>query len=274
MKVFLEFNLLYCGEIMKKKTVSTFIALVALGFAHHAQAWDPLGDLQNPGRILRNVEREVGNAGRAVDKARLEAQAQSGAPAFQAWLQESRNTARNGGSSPIPGHIRSQVAGFFDEGLLNSVRYKVGDGGVFNLANLSIQYGGAGAVTLIDTIVFTNGSDASSNVVLWVHELKHVQQFRNWGVRDFAIRYLRSWNGVEGEAYAAQDQFTQWRNSQASSTPPQAPRFSNPQVAFPRPVAASACTTPHGACPMGIAIAVGSPCYCPSMYGPVWGISR
>lgn len=239
-----------------------------------ALAWDPIGDLQNPGRILRNVEREVGNAGRAVDRARLEAQAQAGAPALQAWLQESRNTARNGGTSSIPAHIRNQVAGFFDEGLLNSVRYKIGDAGVFNLANLSIQYGGANAVTLIDTIVFTNPADAENNVVLWVHELKHVQQFRSWGTRDFAIRYLRSWNGVEGEAYAAQDQFIQWRNSQSAAAPPPPPRFANPQVSFPRQVPASACTTPYGACPMGIAIAAGSPCYCPSMYGPVWGVAR
>lgn len=252
----------------------TFLVSFAMIFATHGNAWDPIGDLQNPGRILRNVEREVGNAGSALDKSRIEAQAQSGAPLFQAWLQESRYTARNGGSSPIPAHIRTQVAGFFDDGLLNSIRYKVGDGHVFNLASLSIRYGGAGAVTLIDTIVFTNGADANNNVVLCVHELKHVQQFLNWGVRDFAIRFLRSWNGVEGEAYAAQDQFAQWRNSQASVAPLLPPRFSNPQVAFPRQVAASACTTPHGACPMGIAIAVGSPCYCPSMYGAVWGLSR
>ncbi|WP_425466366.1 eCIS core domain-containing protein [Pseudorhodoferax soli] len=157
---------------------------------------------------------------------------------------------------------------------MHSVRYKVGDAGIFNLANLSIQYGGAGAVTLIDTIVFKNSADAENNVVLWVHELKHVQQFRNWGTRDFTIRYLRSWNGVEGEAYAAQDQYIQWRNSQSAASPPLAPRYASPQVAFPRPVGATACTTSYGACPMGIAIAAGSPCYCPSMYGPVWGIAR
>ena len=34
---------------------------------------------------------------------------------------------------------------------------------------------------------------------------------------------------------------------------------------------AQACITPFGTCPMAISIPVGSPCYCPTIQGPVWG---
>lgn len=34
---------------------------------------------------------------------------------------------------------------------------------------------------------------------------------------------------------------------------------------------ATICTTPVGACPMGVAIPRGSPCYCPTLMGPMWG---
>jgi hypothetical protein len=41
----------------------------------------------------------------------------------------------------------------------------------------------------------------------------------------------------------------------------------------PIPIA-SACFTPFGACPMGVALPVGSQCYCPSFQGPVWGFAQ
>lgn len=192
----------------------------------HVLAWDPLGDLANPGRILdnvvretdravrdipnvpRNIERETREAGRNIDRWRLEGQANLGAPAFEQWLIESRNSAASGGTYRIPDDIRAMMTGFYDEDTLNRVRFKVGDHGVINLANLSIQYGDAGAVTLIDVVVFAN-DQAAADPVLWAHELRHVQQFRDWGTRDFAIRYLRSWNSVEGDASNAENQFAQ-----------------------------------------------------------------
>lgn len=260
--------------------------LLSAGLSNIALAfeWDPVGDIQNPGRILDNVQREAGtatgnvgreldNVGREIDRIRIEAQAQAGAPVFEQWLRESRNTASHG-ATPIPPQIRQQLQGFYSEELLNSVRYKIGDGGVFNLASLSIQYGGAAAVTLIDVIVFTSPNDAYGNAELWAHELKHVQQFAEWGVRDFAIRYLRSWNSVEGEAYAAGNSFLSWRNSHAQS-PIQAPVAGPiPVGAIPAPAIAAFCATPLGACGMGVQIPVGAQCYCPSFNGPIWGVAR
>jgi Domain of unknown function (DUF4157) len=234
-------------------------------------AWDPIGDITNPGRIVRNVGRELDNAGKEVDRIRLEGQAQVGAPAFEQWLNQSRNTAGNG-ASPIPPHIRQQLQGFYDNDILSRVRFKIGDGGVFNLANLSIQYGGAAAVTLIDVIVFTNADDAYNNPKLWAHELKHVQQFRDWGTRDFAIRYLRSWNGVEGDAYAAENSYESWSRQMAQRgfTPAAPVQVVSP----PQPSIARVCATNFGMCGMGMAIPVGSQCYCPTYNGPVWGVAR
>jgi hypothetical protein len=186
-----------------------------------------------------------------VDRIRLEATVQATAPAFEQWLNASRNTARNGGTSPIPQNIRQQLAGFYDEDLLNRVRYKVGDSGVVNLANLSITYGDAGAVTLIDTVVFSNSQDANFDAALWAHEMKHVQQFRDWGVRDFSIRYLRSWNSVEDDAKSTA---MAWAG-QLAAVPIPAPQQSFPgqqmPVQFPQPFPPPArfCSTPLGSWP-------------------------
>ena len=34
------------------------------------------------------------------------------------------------------------------------------------------------------------------------------------------------------------------------------------------------CATTYGACYLGGPLCVGDPCYCPSAYGPVWGVAR
>ncbi|MFV0297678.1 MAG: DUF4157 domain-containing protein [Hyphomicrobiaceae bacterium] len=135
---------------------------------------------------------------------------------------------------------------------------------------------GGQAVTLIDVIVFKNANDANFNPVLWAHELKHVQQFASWGARDFAIRYLRSWNSVENEAYKAQNVFAARRQSTLAPSPswPPAPQYTSTNYpTFPQG-AATVCATPYGFCAMGVPVAVGSQCICPSMGGPLWGSAR
>lgn len=196
-----------------KRSCSLLPILLLLPICSYA--WDPIGDLTHPDRIIRNFKREINNAGRKIDKARLEAMVQAGAPAFQQWLIQSRNDSSRG-SMPIPDNVAQQLRGFYSDNVLRSVRFKVDDPGVFNLSNLSIQYGGASAVTLIDVIVFKFSSDAYNNLELWAHELQHVKQFRDWGVRKFAIRYLRSWNSVENAAYKKQDKFVSWSRRQLS----------------------------------------------------------
>lgn len=248
-------------KMSRRAFAAAAVALTTAASAN-AFAWDPIGDLQNPGRILRNIEREANQAGRTIDRARLEMQAQAGAPAFEQWLIASRNTAASGGVSAIPLQIRRQLTGFVDEDILNRVRFKVGDSGVFNLAQLSIRYGEAAAVTLIDVVVFKSAQDAFSNPRLWAHELKHVQQFRDWGVRDFAIRYLRSWNGVENEAHAFEDAFGSWRNRVAQT--------GGTQVVW-NPSVGNFCGTPAGRFGPGPVNPLGSPCQVMMPWGPVPG---
>ena len=139
-----------------------------------------------------------------VDHATKEALTQIAASGLQQAIRQSRNEARRGATAPIPSKIWKAVSCLYDDRkLLESVRYKIGDDGTSNIANLSIRFGDAYAVTLIDTIVFAKRTDALENVDLWAHELWHVKQFRDWGERDFAIRFVRDNRAVEDEAYAA-----------------------------------------------------------------------
>lgn len=138
---------------------------------------------------------------------------QTGGHALAQWLTESRNSALHG-AQPIPPQIRQALTGYVDEDLMNRVRFTVGDAGAFNLANLSITYGDANAVTLIDVVVFRSGDDAYNDPALWAHELEHVKQFRDWGSTNFAISYVRNPHGIENPAYDRQNAYAAWRDRQ------------------------------------------------------------
>jgi hypothetical protein len=68
-------------------------------------------------------------------------------------------------------------------------------------------FGDVPAVTLDYVIVFSDEKAALADPKLWAHELKHVMQFAEWGVAGFAMRYLRDYEGVEGEAAEYRWQF-------------------------------------------------------------------
>jgi hypothetical protein len=238
------------------------VTVIFLG-ATNCLAWDPWGDVTHPDRIVRNAGRELNNAGRTIDRWRLEGQAQAGAPALEQWFIQSRNSALSGGVWAVPPTVRQQLQGVFDNDVFNRARYKIGDAGVANLANLSIRYGDAQAVVLIDVIVFAN-EDATNDIALWAHELKHVQQFRDWGTRNFSIRYLRSWNSVENEANAVQNMVAQRlasNQSQGSSWPGQ----------WPSPSMGSFCSTAIGRFGPGPMNPLGSPCRVMGPQGIVLG---
>lgn len=184
------------------------LTLVANKPDARALSWDDLKTIipfvatpSGPGIILQDT---------FVEKVWSVVQIHAVEPGFRLGLERSRDDARRGASS-IPPKIRRALSGFFRKELLDNVRYKVGDRGVLNLARLSIDYGDADAVTLIDTIVFKDASGAASNAELWAHEMQHVDQFDRWGVRDFAKRYLRMHKDVELEA--AKVAFNWWRQS-------------------------------------------------------------
>lgn len=119
-------------------------------------------------------------------------------------LQQARDTAAAGTVLPIPLHIRAQLEPYYDFQVLDAARYKVGDQQALDSANAVLQNPDVNAVTLIDIIVFRNEADAQDDVALWAHELLHVQQYQQWGVAEFARRYSRDFNAVEGPAYEIQ----------------------------------------------------------------------
>jgi len=121
---------------------------------------------------------------------------------------------------PIPPLIRQALAGYIENDIMNMARFKIGDSGVTNLAGLSVRYGDANAVTLIDVIVFRNADSANNDAALWAHELTHVKQYRDFGVHDFAVRYVRNYHEIEDPAYSVQFQFAAWRASHPVEPPP------------------------------------------------------
>src|SRR5262249_34374241 len=146
--------------------------------------------------------------GRDIDEMRrkLLASVISG-PALEQWIKESRNSAING-AVPMPPGMRQALQGWYSPGLMDKVRFKIGDGGALNLGNAAVTFKDVAAITLIDVIVFRGAGDAACPSI-WAHEMKHVQQYDEWGVHSFAVQYMDSWNTVEAPAYATEAQYKQ-----------------------------------------------------------------
>ena len=184
-------------------------------------------------------------------------------------LQRSRDQARQAGTLPIPPHIRAALLTQYPPGLLDGIEYRVGVAEEATVQSYSIRFGDALAVATIDTITFATAFDATNNLGVWAHEVTHVQQFRAWGLDEFARRYVVDHASVESEAYAEAAAFRAaydrggWRYADIADLP------------FAAPAApALVCATPEGACVMGVPLAVGSSCTCPSDSGAVWGLSQ
>jgi len=129
---------------------------------------------------------------------------QIAAPALALWLTQARAEAAKADIHPIPPHIREQLLRWYPPSFLDAARYKVNDNGQLSAATAVLQNPDVGAVTLIDIIIFRDAKTAEQNIALWAHELKHVQQYQEWGVEGFAQRYTQDSNAVEAPAYAIQ----------------------------------------------------------------------
>jgi hypothetical protein len=135
---------------------------------------------------------------------------QVAAPALALWLTQARAEAASADIQPIPPHVREQLLRWYDPGVLDAAHYKVSDPSQFTAATAMLQNPDVGAVTLIDIILFRDAQTAEQNLAVWAHELKHVQQFQEWGVDGFAQRYTQDFNAVEAPAYAIQAQVRRW----------------------------------------------------------------
>lgn len=124
------------------------------------------------------------------------------ATALEHWLRQSRDQLALQESHPVPLHIRSQLEPYFDLMVLETARYRVGDPSALTASNALLRNPDVAAVTLIDIIVFRDEADAQDNVALWAHELKHVEQYLEWGVGEFARRYTQDYRSVEQPGYA------------------------------------------------------------------------
>jgi len=134
-------------------------------------------------------------------------------------LRQARDEATASGSQPIPLHIRAQLEPWYDFAVLDAARYRVGDEQQVSAANALLQNPDVNAVTLIDTIIFRRSANAEDNVALWAHELKHVQQYQELGVEEFARRYTRDYQALEGPAYEIEAQVAKALREKASGGP-------------------------------------------------------
>lgn len=125
---------------------------------------------------------------------------------LERWILQSRDTALTSGTQPIPPGIRAQLLPYYDNVLLDTVRFRVGALDELDVASTMLQNPDIQAVTLVDVVVFRNQEDAELDVALWAHELWHVKQYREWGSTGFAQRYTHDFNAVEAPAYDMQIQ--------------------------------------------------------------------
>ncbi len=131
---------------------------------------------------------------------------QLAAAGLASWLVQAHRSAQMNPLQSIPLSIRVQLMPFYSEQLLDLVRYQVGADSQLNAANAMLQNPDVNAVTLQDIIVFRHVEDAQNNLELWAHEMKHIEQYQQWGVEEFAQRYTRDYRTVEAPAYAMQTQ--------------------------------------------------------------------
>ena len=119
-------------------------------------------------------------------------------PTLAALIKAGKADAQNGKLEPLPANVKRALSTYFEPGILDKARWRVG-GGDLTIQAGSIKLGSKDAVVLDDIIVFRN-ADMLNNLHLVAHEMGHVVQYHNWGITDFAKRYVRDYHGVEADA--------------------------------------------------------------------------
>ena len=118
------------------------------------------------------------------------------------------------GAKPIPDNLRSMLAPYFSQNILNKARWNLYDPNRITIDNaITSWFQGEGAVTLDNIVVFSDLSPALSDWKLWAHELTHVMQYDNMGVESFASVYSVNWNSLENQARQWADRVEQGVNS-------------------------------------------------------------
>ena len=115
------------------------------------------------------------------------------------WIVATRDAALESGTEPIPAEVRSALANFFPDEILDKVRWQQASKDAFAFSAI-FYVGHAPAITLDYVVVFESAETGAADPKLWAHELVHVMQFRRWGIGGFAQRYVEDYAKVEEEA--------------------------------------------------------------------------
>lgn len=141
---------------------------------------------------VAGIERQLESLDPALRKA--------AAPIVAGLIVDSRDEALARGVEAVPDGIRAEIEGYVPDAVLDRVRWCAGCGGALSLQASAFRLGYAPAITLDYVVVFESRSAALTDPSLWVHELKHVMQYEEWGVEEFASRYVEDYAAVEREA--------------------------------------------------------------------------
>lgn len=110
-------------------------------------------------------------------------------------------------ASPLPMEIKLILSGIVSREILNHAKFII-DANPNNVAGLINKINGSSnqnhAVTIDNIIVFNSPpAKTVAGYALWVHELKHVQQYKDKGVLEFAADYTKNHGELEDEATSA-----------------------------------------------------------------------
>jgi Domain of unknown function (DUF4157) len=116
-------------------------------------------------------------------------------------IRYSRANARRGGTREIPPDVKRALAAHFPASILDETRWRLAGNQLTLGSAVAAWYGReGGAVTLVDTIVFSDRQMAG-NLVLWAHELTHALQYQELGLREFARLYASDHALLERQAW-------------------------------------------------------------------------
>jgi len=173
---------------------------------------DPVGALINPIGVFNPtgipqladvVEFAVKNPDQFIEMAR-----DPGKIAYTpviAAIVAGRNAVIANNGRPIPQHIQSFLLQWHTRELIESVRWTSNWGPLHQtLQAAQMRFNPeTRAIALMNTVVFRDES-AAQEPALWAHEMVHIQQYRDWGVADFARTWVNNSSdggSVEAPAY-------------------------------------------------------------------------
>lgn len=125
--------------------------------------------------------------------------------AVASGMSAARNAVLVKGGNRIPPDIRAALAPWYPAELLESIRWSTEWNAIQNVPQLVqfLSMPNIRAMTFMNVVIFHNPREID-DVELWAHEIHHAQQYKEWGLVEFAKRWVNnsSLTGpVEGPAY-------------------------------------------------------------------------